>query len=126
MILSVPYVTAWDTFDWTCLWATRISASSSPVPVVWHPSSRDAMRALRRLETWRRSNVSHSTRSVPTAMACRAERQRNLRAAYQEAVSYAQRLQGWLLLMGGYGCGKTHLAAAIANDALSRGIVPSS
>jgi len=29
---------------------------------------------------------------------------------------------GWLLLEGGYGCGKTHLAAAIANHAVSKGI----
>ncbi len=29
---------------------------------------------------------------------------------------------GWLLLEGGYGCGKTHLAAAIANHAVSQGI----
>jgi len=28
----------------------------------------------------------------------------------------------WFLLEGGYGCGKTHLSAAIANDAVSRGI----
>ena len=28
----------------------------------------------------------------------------------------------WLLLEGGYGCGKTHLAAAIANETVSRGI----
>jgi DNA replication protein DnaC len=29
---------------------------------------------------------------------------------------------GWLLLEGGYGCGKTHLAAAIANSAVSKGV----
>ena len=29
---------------------------------------------------------------------------------------------GWLLLEGGYGCGKTHLAAAIANKAVSKGV----
>jgi len=30
--------------------------------------------------------------------------------------------QGWLLLEGGYGCGKTHLAAAIANFAVNNGL----
>ncbi|MFP4395775.1 MAG: ATP-binding protein, partial [Anaerolineales bacterium] len=50
-----------------------------------------------------------------------AERQRNLRLAYNRAVAYAQRPEGWLLIRGGYGCGKTHLAAAIANDAIARG-----
>ena len=29
---------------------------------------------------------------------------------------------GWLLLEGGYGCGKTHLAAAIANQSVNRGV----
>jgi DNA replication protein DnaC len=53
-----------------------------------------------------------------------AERQRNLRDAYQASLTYARHLDGWLLLMGGYGSGKTHLAAAIANDALGRGTVP--
>ncbi len=40
----------------------------------------------------------------------------------QEAVrislDYAMRPQGWLLLLGPCGCGKTHLAAAIANQRL--------
>ncbi len=31
-------------------------------------------------------------------------------------------LKGWLFLWGGYGCGKTHLAAAIANTAVARNI----
>ena len=49
------------------------------------------------------------------------ELQLNLRRAYETALAYAQHPQGWLLLRGGYGCGKTHLAAAIANVALDRG-----
>jgi len=47
-------------------------------------------------------------------------------ASLQEAASVSEEftntLQGWLLLEGAYGCGKTHLAAAIANDAVHRGI----
>jgi DNA replication protein DnaC len=39
----------------------------------------------------------------------------SLEMAYNHAHQYAQSLKGWLLLQGGYGCGKTHLAAAIAN-----------
>ena len=31
-------------------------------------------------------------------------------------------LNGWLLLSGGYGCGKTHLAAAVANYAVGMGV----
>ncbi len=40
---------------------------------------------------------------------------RNLRQAFEIAVEYARDPQGWLLFMGEHGCGKTHLAAAIAN-----------
>lgn len=35
---------------------------------------------------------------------------------------FSQSLNGWLLLQGGYGCGKTHLAAAIANYAVGMGV----
>jgi DNA replication protein DnaC len=52
------------------------------------------------------------------------ERRRNLSLAYQSAKAYARHPEGWLLLIGGYGCGKTHLAAAIANEALDRGVTP--
>ena len=38
-----------------------------------------------------------------------------VREAYEAALEYAQNPDGWLLLMGGYGCGKTHLAAAVAH-----------
>jgi DNA replication protein DnaC len=42
--------------------------------------------------------------------------------AYEAARQYATQLNGWLLLQGGYGCGKTHLAAAIANFVVELGI----
>lgn len=44
-----------------------------------------------------------------------------LTQAYQAALHFAERPQGWLLLEGGYGTGKTHLAAAIGNERLRRG-----
>jgi DNA replication protein DnaC len=43
-----------------------------------------------------------------------------VRRAYLRALEYAKRPQGWLVLFGNYGAGKTHLAAAIANVALRR------
>ncbi len=44
-----------------------------------------------------------------------------VREAYEAARRYATDPQGWLVLRGGYGCGKTHLAAAIANTHLAAG-----
>ncbi|HEX9038952.1 MAG TPA: ATP-binding protein, partial [Ktedonobacterales bacterium] len=44
-----------------------------------------------------------------------------LREAYEVARRYAEDPQGWLVLSGGYGAGKTHLAAAIASERLAAG-----
>jgi len=41
--------------------------------------------------------------------------------AYYAAADYAEDPIGWLVLIGRVGCGKTHLAAAIANQSLARG-----
>jgi len=49
------------------------------------------------------------------------QKQENLRHAYEVAREYAENPSGWLLIKGGYGCGKTHLAAAIANRCIERG-----
>ncbi len=43
------------------------------------------------------------------------EQQENLTHAYKIAFEFAQSPQGWFVLQGENGCGKTHLAAAIAN-----------
>ena len=45
----------------------------------------------------------------------------NLRVAFEAGEEFARKQQGWLLMEGGYGCGKTHLAAAIANFAVNQG-----
>lgn len=44
------------------------------------------------------------------------EQRQNLEQAYRVALNFAQSPQGWLVLLGENGCGKTHLAAAIANQ----------
>lgn len=44
---------------------------------------------------------------------------RSLEYALNQAANFARTLSGWLFLTGGYGCGKTHLAAAIANYVVS-------
>ena len=46
----------------------------------------------------------------------------SLQTAFNSSKEFASKLDGWLLLMGEYGCGKTHLAAAIANQAVGMGV----
>ena len=49
------------------------------------------------------------------------EQQQSLAEAYNFAFNFARVPQGWLVLQGESGCGKTHLAAAIANFLLQAG-----
>ncbi len=46
----------------------------------------------------------------------------SLHEAFDISEQFAKDLKGWLLLEGSYGCGKTHLAAAIANECVQRGV----
>jgi DNA replication protein DnaC len=50
-----------------------------------------------------------------------AEQRNSLPLAYETARAFSEKPRGWLVLLGGYGCGKTHLAAAIANELVARG-----
>ncbi|MFQ5923398.1 MAG: ATP-binding protein, partial [Anaerolineales bacterium] len=50
-----------------------------------------------------------------------AEQVRSLEDAFKAAQVFAENPEGWLMLGGSYGVGKTHLAAAIANHLHSQG-----
>ncbi|MDM8529553.1 ATP-binding protein [Anaerolineales bacterium HSG25] len=45
---------------------------------------------------------------------------KNLQRVYNAAHMFAKNPYGWLILRGGYGCGKTHLAVAIANHVIAQ------
>jgi DNA replication protein DnaC len=47
---------------------------------------------------------------------------KSLTYAHNQARLFSQDLKGWLMLIGDYGCGKTHLGAAIAHGVINRGI----
>jgi DNA replication protein DnaC len=49
------------------------------------------------------------------------EQQQNLEMAYSLAREFSEQPEGWLVFQGEHGCGKTHLAAAIANARLVAG-----
>jgi DNA replication protein DnaC len=81
----------------------------------------------RRMKNLRKiSNMELMTRFtfdafVPDGIGLTDDRRRNLRMAFEVAQEFGTDPQGWLILLGGYGCGKTHLAAAIANHAIALG-----
>lgn len=59
---------------------------------------------------------------LPEGVEPNPERRAKLRAMYEACHHFAHAPEGrWLLLVGSYGCGKTHLAAAIANARIERG-----
>lgn len=63
-----------------------------------------------------------STSGNPKAEFVTPQEISSLQEARKAAEEFSNNLQGWLLLEGTYGCGKTHLAAAIANAAVQRGV----
>lgn len=58
---------------------------------------------------------------LPEGIGLPEDRRRNLRSAFDVTRQFAQKPAGWLILMGTYGCGKTHLAVAIANEVVASG-----
>ncbi|MBX5457330.1 MAG: ATP-binding protein [Thermogemmatispora sp.] len=71
---------------------------------------RQQLRSMSNLEAFRDKSFKTFNYTVP-----------GVRQAYQAALEYAREPDGWLLLVGPNGCGKTHLAAAIANLCLENG-----
>jgi DNA replication protein DnaC len=65
-------------------------------------------------------NYTFST-FAPEGIGLPPAKERNLKNAFIQAKTFAKQPDGWMILKGGYGCGKTHLAAAIANYQLEHG-----
>lgn len=84
------------------------------------------LEARRQAELQKLSNLGELSRMtfenfVPEGYGLNQIMRSNLRNAYETALAFAEEPKGWLVIMGGYGCGKTHLAAAIANYRLQQG-----
>lgn len=71
------------------------------------------------------TNLSHyrdmTLDNFDTRTGVNASDQKNLQAVLNVARQYTQHPQGWLAILGNFGSGKTHLAAAIANDQQNQG-----
>ncbi len=86
-----------------------------PIPCVCKEQERKEKRRLQlremsNLEAFREKTFRTFNPNVP-----------GVQESYQVAAEYAQNPNGWLLLIGRSGSGKTHLAAAVANQALNDG-----
>ncbi len=71
------------------------------------------------------SGLAHLSRMTfetfrPDGIGLNPDKRKNLHQAYDSAREFADEASGWMLFKGGYGSGKTHLAAAIANARLAR------
>jgi DNA replication protein DnaC len=53
-----------------------------------------------------------------------AKNLQSLKKAFDAAKEFARNPEGWIIYTGAYGCGKTHLAAAIANERAQTGFPP--
>jgi len=92
------------------------------VPCVCRRRERAKERLARLTEV---SNLAHLTKQTFDTFVTDApgsgEVVMALRSAVDACKTFAKHPEGWLLLTGTYGCGKTHLAASIANERLSQG-----
>ncbi len=59
---------------------------------------------------------------MPEGRSGNPENQERFKATYQAAREFAVEPEGWLILVGPPGCGKTHLSAAIVNERISHGL----
>ncbi len=76
------------------------------------------MRRISNLEAFAGKNFDNFEIARP--MLTTSERE-SLVLAHKTAQQFALEPDGWLLLEGAYGCGKTHLAAAVGNQRLAHG-----
>ncbi len=91
-----------------------------PVPCAckeaeWREKRRQQLLELSDLSAFQNSNFTNFHRFPGISP--------SVREAYKHAYQFAQNPHGWLVLIGPNGCGKTHLAAAIANQNLKEGAV---
>jgi DNA replication protein DnaC len=73
----------------------------------WAEKRKQQLATMSNLEAFRDKDFTNFNWRVP-----------GVQEAFHEARAFAQNPEGWLFLVGPNGCGKTHLAAAIANQCL--------
>ena len=94
--------------------------------VVTCQCQRDQLARERSARLLRYSNLGHLTRFTfetlsPDGRTEDAEDIRVFREAYETTTRFAEQPEGWLVITGPHGSGKTHLAAAVANHCIETG-----
>ncbi|MEN6435564.1 MAG: ATP-binding protein [Anaerolineaceae bacterium] len=82
-------------------------------------ADRQRLIQLSNLEAFR--NMTFQNFNVEGRLGLGDQQVNSLKLALNFALQFSQNMKGWLLFMGPYGCGKTHLAAAVANIAVEKG-----
>jgi DNA replication protein DnaC len=78
-----------------------------------NPAGNSGRRPISSLEYHRDQTFGTFSQREPEQM--KPEEQQSLSKAFRAAQAFAENPRGWVVFTGNYGCGKTHLAAAIAN-----------
>ncbi len=78
-----------------------------------NPSENSARRPLSSLEYYRDQTFGNFSMREPENLS--PAEHNSLEMAFRAARTFAENPRGWVVFTGPYGCGKTHLAAAIAN-----------
>lgn len=81
----------------------------------------DRQERLRKLSQMEVLRDKEFTQFVVNESMLKPAEAQSLHMALSMAARFAENPEGWLLLEGTYGCGKTHLAAAVGNERLRRG-----
>ncbi len=83
-------------------------------------SAQQRLLRMSNLEAFR--NMTFHSFSVQGRLGLGDEQIQSLQYGLSQAQQYAASPRGWLVMMGTYGCGKTHLAAAVANTCVEYGM----
>lgn len=83
-------------------------------------SAQQRLYSASNLDTFK--HMTFSSFSVQGRLGLGDEQIHSLQYALSQAQKFAASPRGWLVLMGTYGCGKTHLAAAVANACVEFGM----
>jgi DNA replication protein DnaC len=87
-------------------------------PIDQDAERQERFRKLSNLAAYADKNFANFETRLPTLPITQIQ---SLEIARNKALSFANQPESWLLLEGTYGCGKTHLAAAVGNERLNRG-----